>query len=208
VWSESLRQEQMRSHRSGKLGELFCAEHFGIYEPKYEIKASGHKGHSFTAQAYQLIANLDTDKQYVIVNYHRDSHTIKRGTRKGRQVWDDTIEVAFTKKVDVYVVRTHVLVRKCVDEKKYMYCVGRNRNVLAFGKWSVCFRFLINGLPVEQLADNDVYTLWGDHNDPPGWLMGDCAKSIPGGLFTQPDQGPAPQTSDDSVEEAADDVPF
>lgn len=190
--------EQTRSHRAGRLGEQFCAKNFGIYEPKYEIKASGHKGNSFTAQAYQLIANLDTDKQYVVVHYHRDSHRAAKGARKGCLIWDDTVEVAFSKKVDVYVVRTHVLVRQCVDEKKYMYCVAKDKNVLGFGKWSVCFRFLISRLPVEKLDDNDAYTLWGDRNDPPGWLMGDCAKSIQGGLFDQKQQ-----------EEAADDVvPF
>lgn len=161
-------RERMRSYRSGRLGEVFCEEVFGIKEPRYEIKSNGHRRAMVVAQACQLLESME--KQYVIIRYHRDSRTVTRGTRKGRPEFTDTIEEAYKKKVDVYVVQGHVLISLVVEHKMPLWCTAKNKNLFHYGKWGLVYRIPLALLPVEKQEETDRYTLWYDSMYPPGWL--------------------------------------
>jgi len=163
-------KERMRSYRAGRCGEIFCEEAFGIREPEYEIKATGHKGGSFTVQVWQLLENLHLEKQYVVVNYHRASRRLSRGARKGCQTFTETVEEAFKKPVDVHVVPAHIIVQMAVDSKARPWCVARNKNVIHYGKWGIVWRILLSALPTVEQEKTDRYTLWYDPMYPPRWL--------------------------------------
>lgn len=167
-------QERMKSHRSGALGEAFCRREFGITEPHYEIKSNGHSRSMVVAQACQLFESLG--KQYVIVRYHRSMHTAKKGEHKGRRIYDDTIEVAYQKKLDVYVVQGHVLLQIVIAKKLPLWCTARNKNLFEYGKWGLVYRINLSDLPVEKMQENERYNLWYDPMYPPGWMAPNLQK--------------------------------
>ncbi len=183
-------RQNMRSYRSGRLGEAYCREHFGIGEPHYEIKSSGARTNSVVLQACQLLDQLH--KQYVIVSYHRKERSISRGPRKGQRVFDDTVEDAYQRKVDVFVVRGTWLMEQIVALKLPMHCTAKNKSVYLCGKWGLVYRFPKSQLPRNLFEETEQYRLYCSQTDPPAWT--EAAAVRPGNLFDLPREEPREPT--------------
>lgn len=201
---------EWKSHRSGKLGEAFCKEHFGISEPTFEIKSSGARTASVVVQGPQLFDQLG--KQYVIVSYKRNEKTISRGPNKGKRKFTETIEKAYEKKVDVFVIRGYKLAQMIVELGLKLHCTAKDREVYIAGKWGLVYRVPKSQLPRHEFEDNDVYTLYCDPLDPPAWtevaaMQGDLFKHSNNGKTPPP--GPKGPVREAELEEEYDDeVPF
>lgn len=194
----------MRSHRSGRLGEEFCEEHFGIREDdRYEIKSTAAEHGSFVVQAWQLLEQLG--KQYVVVTYQRATRRITRGPNKGKPVFTETIEQAYQKQLKVYVVPGHRIMEYILEHELKVYCTARGGNVLHYGKWGVVWRVPYAVLPTEVYEETEEYVLYADAMSPPGWEGDAVARTIGGGLFDSPAGGngkvPKPEEDDDGDEE-------
>ena len=199
-------QMHMRSYRAGRLGEEFCERVFGAKEPRYEIKTTGAAKHNcFVVQAWQLLESLN--KQYVVVRYHRACKSLARGKRKGVRVYCESIEDAFKKPVEVYVVRGCQIAEIVLRRRLYLWCVASQRNIMKYGKLGLVWRIPVNELPVEELERTDKYVLYGDSHDPPGWKFGDHMPLLQSGLFERepgddtPTEGPVKEASDGGQEE-------
>ena len=185
----------MRSCRSGRLGEQFCRDTFGIGEPRYEIKSTGY--HRVVIQCCQLLDSLH--KQYVIVRYHRTTGTIKRGARKGCKKHIETIEQAYQKPVDVIVVRGDALLR-VVHERKLAIGLSTNKHrILETGRFAAYWVVPLAELPYGEayvIEKTNKYVLHARSLDPPGW-MGDLVAEEQGSLFA--DRKKKKKKKDDEV---------
>lgn len=163
-----------KSFRSGRQGEAFCQEVFGISEPRYEIKSCGY--HRVVVQCCQLLESLA--KQYVIVRYFRKERRLKSGPRKGRRIYEGTIEKAYENKVHVVVVRGHRILRAVHGLKLTVGLSGKDK-ILEVGRfvahWIVPLREIgyDEGFLVEE---TDKYALYAFPDDPPGWMIEDVAR--------------------------------
>jgi hypothetical protein len=160
-------QFDTRAHRSGRLGEAFCKEQFGIVEPNYEIKSFDRTRASFVVQSWQLLEQLW--KQYVIVGYRRKHKTISRGPNKGRRKPAETVEAAYRRKVEVWVLRGHKILQGVLNYDLKVYCTARGGDLLKYGKWGIVWRIPVKVLPDEVYEDNDRYTLYCNPDDSPEW---------------------------------------
>jgi len=196
----------MRSHRSGRLGEEFCREHFGIKEDdRFEIKSSAAEHGSFVVQAWQLLEQLG--KQYVVVTYDRATRRVTRGPNKGKKRFIETIEQAYGKKLNVYVVPGHRIMEYILQNELKVYCTARGGNVLHYGKWGVVWRVPYAVLPTEVYEETEAYVLHADPMHPPGWEGDAVARTIHGGLFDAP-QGGNGKARPPKEQDEDEDVPF
>ena len=179
------RLEGMRSYRSGILGEQFCKETFGISEPRYEIKSAGARNRLVIVQIHQLLNQME--KQYVVVQYSRKTRRLKKGPRKGAEVFTETVEQGYqNNKLHVAVIRGWRLVRIAIEEKLPPYCAAPHGDPYVAGKWGVYWRIPVKTLPFGENAiieDADRYTLYAFQDDPPAWMGDAAARTIEGGLF-------------------------
>lgn len=190
----------MRSHRSGVLGEQFCKEMFGVTEPRYEVKSTGATNGAFVVQAWQLFESLW--KQYIVVHYKRSKKTISRGPNKGKTKFTETIEEAYKKQLDVFVVRGHRLAQIVLDKKLTLYCTARNGDLLKYGKFGLVYRIPRSELEgLELFEETDHYRLFCYSDDPPQWAGDEAASTIEGGLF-------ASGNGQRKKKEEEDEVPF
>lgn len=174
--------QNMRSYRSGRLGEAFCKENFGIGEPYYEIKSTGASNGAFVVQAWQLFESLW--KQYVVINYRRDSRTIKRGDRKGRSQFTETIEQAYKKHVKILVIRGWRIAKVVLDRKLTLYCTARGGDIMTYGKWGLVYRVPRSSFDdLDLFEQTDQYSLYCYPDDPPQWAGNAVVETMEGSLF-------------------------
>jgi hypothetical protein len=174
----------MKTFRSGRLGEAFCKEYFGISEPEYEIKSNDISHASFIVQACQLLFSLH--KQYVFVGYKRKAETIKKGPRKGRRKFIETIEKAYEKKLKIYVVPGLWIIRVITREKLPLYSTNPKGQENKYGEWGFVWRIPTKFFPDTIYKDTARYTIFAYSMYPPYWTEG--ASIIQGGLFNEADK--------------------
>lgn len=178
------RTSEQKTNRSGRLGEAFCQEHFGISEPAYEIKSSGAKTSGVIVQAWQLFEQMH--KQYVIVSYKRREKTISRGPNKGKRRFLDTIEKAYKRRVDVFVMRGWTIAKIVIDRKLSLHSTAKGGDTYMGGKWGLVYRIPKTTLPRDVFEETEAYTLYCFPEDLPAWT---AAAASQGDLFKQGDNG-------------------
>jgi len=195
-----------KSHISGRLGEKFCLDTFGIAEPRFEIKSTSADHSSFVVQATQLLDQLW--KQYVVVKYQRSTKVVSRGKNKGKRRYTETITQAYQRKLDVYVLRGHRIMRGILDEGLKCYCTARGGDILKYGKWGIVWRVPYRVLPDQVFEETDRYNLFAFSDDPPEWTQ--AAVHIQGGLFSGSNNGKSTKKKTDLPQEPEEnaDVPF
>ena len=156
-----------RAQRAGKLAEEFCEEHFGIEEDdKYEIKSSSYKNYQIIVKSLQLLKSHN--KQYVICRHQRERRKLSRGPRKGQWVYSETIEKAYKKKLDVYVIRGKDLLEIVISEK----CPLRKTSWHNDGEWA--YYWLIKIRMLEHLPvyyEDEKVRIFALPEDPPRWMV-------------------------------------
>jgi len=188
-------QFDTRAHKSGRLGEEFCKEQFGITEPHYEIKSFDRTRASFVVQTWQLLDQLY--KQYVIVGYKRNYRTISRGPNKGKRRPAETIQKAYERKLQVWVLRGYEILRGVLNYELKVYCTAKGGDLLKYGKWGIVWRVPVKVLPTEVYEDTDRYILYCAPGDSPEWT-GEFT-NIQDGLFAR---------NKDKIDDDEEEVPF
>lgn len=176
--------DNMKSYRSGRLGEAFCRDTFGIGEPKYEIKSTGASNCAFVVQAWQLFESLW--KQYIIIHYRRETRVVSRGDNKGKRRFTETIEQAYAKHLDIYVIRGWKIAKVVLDRKLTLYCTAKNGDIMTYGKWGLVYRVpraALDGMDLVEQTER--YSLYSYENDPPQWHGDAAASTISDGLFCE-----------------------
>jgi hypothetical protein len=154
-----------RPQRSGQLGEDFCKEHFGIEEDEvYEIKSCAYRNYQFVARCIQLLRSFT--KFFVIVRYRRDHRTLKRGPRKGQRIPCETIEEAYKKHLDVYVLRGADVLKILADNKAPLWATKFENDAHWAPYWVVKVRWL----PKEVIYEDKRCTVYGLPGDLPPFL--------------------------------------
>jgi hypothetical protein len=154
-----------RPQRSGELGEAFCKGHFGIEEGDvYEVKSCAYRNYQFVSRCIQLLNSFT--KFYVIIRYRREHRTLKRGPRKGQRIPCETIEKAYEKHLDVYVLRGADILRILAQNKAELWATKFENDAHWAPYWCVKTRWL----PTTQIYKDDRCTVYGNPLELPPFL--------------------------------------
>jgi hypothetical protein len=154
-----------RPQRSGECGEAFCKEHFGIEEDEvYEVKSCAYRNYQFVTRCIQLLRFFA--KFFVIVRYKREHRTLTRGPRKGRRIPCESIEDAYKKHLDVYVLRGADILKILVREKAQLRATKFENDAHWAPYWVVKTKWL----PTEIIHEDKRCTVYGDPADLPPFL--------------------------------------
>lgn len=153
-------QWEMNCNTSGKLGEEFCKKFLNAEEPHFEIKSASRKSGIVVVKTWQLLNDLH--KQFLICVYDRATRRLKRGPRKGREVYDESIRQAYEKRIHVHVIQGFDLLEIVSQEKLPTYLVRSKRESF---NWKAYYRVPIRCLPNDIVEEATRYTLYGEDLD-------------------------------------------
>lgn len=144
------------SNISGRLAEEFCKKYLKAEEPHFEIKSAARKSHIVIVKTWQLLNELH--KQYVICVYDRQSRRIMRGLRKGREIYSENIQTAYTHKVSIYVILGFDLL-DIVEKESLKTCIVRSKK--ESWNWRAYYRVPLRCLPDNLIMETENYKLYG-----------------------------------------------
>lgn len=154
-----------KAELSGKLGEAFCLEKWGVEEgDEYEVKSTCDRNNQVILKVIQLIQSLH--KTYVAVRYTRMRRTVKRGKRKGRRVPNESIGAAYEKHLDVFCASGVYLLQKIEELKRSLLSTSYEND----GAWAPYWTLRIKHFPQDVLFEDERVTVHGDPLDPPAFL--------------------------------------
>lgn len=168
----TMNEFETRAMKSGRLAEAFVERKFGVVEDeKFEVKATSTRNNQVVLRTVQLIHSIG--KQYIAVRYDRELKTISRGPNKGKRVHSETINKAFKKKVEVFVMRGVELLKVIERERIPL----RSLDYLKQANWAAYWCVAIRFFPTTVLFEDEEVVVHGDPLDPPEFLSDDFGKT-------------------------------
>lgn len=162
---------ETRAMKSGRLAESFIERKFGVVEDdKFEVKSTSSRNNQVVLRVIQLINSIG--KQYIAVRYNREMKTISRGPNKGKRVHSETIDKAFRRKLDVFVMRGVELLKVIERETIPLRSIDYQKQANWAAYWCVPIRYF----PTNVVFEDDEVTVYGNPIDPPEFLNVDFVR--------------------------------